>query len=64
MKVRNKVKAKMANTFKKIIKKHKNLKDDILKLDYNNIQYRIEADECQPNDTMSRREIYKKNDIL
>lgn len=48
----------------KIIKKHKNLKDDILKLDYNNIQYRIEADECQPNDTMSRREIYKKNDIL
>lgn len=47
-----------------IIKKHKNLKDDILKLDYNNIQYRIEADECQPNDTMSRREIYKKNDIL
>ena len=48
----------------RIIKKHKNLKDDILKLDYNNIQYRIEADECQPNDTMSRREIYKKNDIL
>lgn len=48
----------------KIIKKHKNLKDDILKIDYNNIQYRIEADECQPNDTMSRREIYKKNDIL
>lgn len=48
----------------RIIKKHKNLKDDILKLDYNNIQYKIEADECQPNDTMSRREIYKKNDIL
>lgn len=48
----------------RIIKKHKNLEDDILKLDYNNIQYKIEADECQPNDTMSRREIYKKNDIL
>ena len=48
----------------RIIKKHKNLKDDILKLDYNNIQYKIEADKCQPNDTMSRREIYKKNDIL
>ena len=48
----------------KIIKKHKNLKDNILKLDYNNIQYKIEADECQPNDTISRREIYKKNDIL
>ncbi len=48
----------------RIIKKHKNLKDDILKLDYNDIQYKIEADECQPNDTMSRREIYKKNDIL
>lgn len=48
----------------RIIKKHKNLKDDILKLDYNNIQYKIEADECQPNDTMSRREIYQKNDIL
>ncbi len=48
----------------KIIKRYKNLKDDILKLDYNNIQYKIEADECQPNDTVSRREIYKKNDIL
>lgn len=48
----------------RIIKKHKNLRDDILKLDYNNIQYKIEADKCQPNDTMSRREIYKKNDIL
>ncbi len=48
----------------KIIKNYKNLKDDILKLNYNNIQYKIEADECQPNDTTSRREIYQKNDIL
>lgn len=48
----------------KIIKEYKNLEDNILKLDYKNIQYKIEADECQPNDTSSRREIYKKNDIL
>lgn len=48
----------------RIIKNHKNLKDDILKLDYNNVQYKMEADECQPNDTVSRREIYQKNDIL
>ena len=48
----------------KIIRKQKNLKDDILKLNYNNKQYKLEADECQPNDTDSRREIYTKNDIL
>lgn len=48
----------------KRIKRYKNLQDDILKLDYNNIQYKIEADECQPNDTKSRKEIYIKNDIL
>lgn len=48
----------------KIIKKQKNLQDDILKLNYKNIQYKMEADECQPNDTESRREIYNKNDIL
>ena len=47
-----------------IISNHKNLKDDILKLNYKNKQYRIEANECQPNDTESRREIYKKNDVL
>ena len=49
---------------KKIIKKSKNLKDDILKLNYKNKQYKMEADECQPNDTQSRREIYQNNDIL
>lgn len=48
----------------KIKKKNRTLKKDILKLDYDNIQYKIEADECQPNDTISRREIYEKNDIL
>lgn len=47
-----------------IIYNHKNLKDDILKLNYKNKQYRMEANECQPNDTESRREIYKKNDVL
>jgi DNA (cytosine-5)-methyltransferase 1 len=49
---------------KSIISKHRNLEDDILKLNYKNKQYRKEACECQPNDTESRREIYKKNDIL
>lgn len=49
---------------KTIISKYKNLKNDILKLNYKNKQYRKEANECQPNDTESRREIYKKNDIL
>ena len=49
---------------KSIISNYKNLKDDILKLNYKNKQYRTEANECQPNDTKSRREIYKKNDIL
>lgn len=49
---------------KSIISNYKNLKDDILKLNYKNKQYRTEANECQPNDTESRREIYKKNDIL
>ncbi len=49
---------------KKIVKRKKNLKKDILKLNYNDIRYKKEADECQPNDTVSRREIYEKNDKL
>lgn len=49
---------------KSIISNYKNLEDDILKLNYKNKQYRMEANECQPNDTESRREIYKKNDVL
>ena len=44
--------------------KRKNLKDDILKLDYRKTKYKEEANMCQPNDTASRREIYKKNEIL
>lgn len=49
---------------KSIIFNRKNLKDDILKLNYKNKQYRMEANECQPNNTESRREIYRKNDVL
>ena len=49
---------------KKIVKRQKTLKRDILKLNYNDIRYKKEADECQPNDTVSRREIYEKNDKL
>lgn len=49
---------------KSIISNYKNLNDDILKLNYKNKQYRTEANECQPNDTKSRREIYNKNDVL
>ena len=49
---------------KTIIKKKKTLKKDILKLEYSNTDYMKEAMQCQPNDTDSRREIYRNNDIL
>ena len=37
---------------------------DILKIDYKNKVYRVEANKSQPNDTISRREIYEKNEKL
>lgn len=52
------------NYSRKLIKKNRTLKKDILKLDYTIKKYRDEANECQPNDTESRREIYNKNDRL
>lgn len=62
----NKNNLENVNYVKSIIpsKNIKNLEDDILKLDYRKDKYREEANECQPNDTASRREIYEKNEIL
>ena len=37
---------------------------NILKLDYSKLKYKIEADANQPNDTPSRRRIFKENDLL
>lgn len=37
---------------------------DILKVDYKNEIYKKEADQSQPNDTISRRKIYEDNDLL
>lgn len=46
-----------------IIKDRIDLKD-ILKLDYNNMIYKIEADESNPNNTPSRQKIYNKNQLI
>lgn len=49
------------NTYIESLKiKSKELKK-FLRLDYTNKKYRLEADLCQPNDTISRREIYNDN---
>lgn len=37
---------------------------DLLRIDYSNATYRQEAEECTPNDTVSRREIWKENPQL
>lgn len=37
---------------------------DVLKIDYSNITYKKEAEESQPNDTVSRRQIFKDNEKL
>ena len=37
---------------------------DLLRVDYENATYRKEAEECTPNDTVSRQEIWKENPQL
>lgn len=37
---------------------------EILKLNYNDERYKIEANNSQPNDTPSRRKIYDENDMI
>ena len=37
---------------------------DLLKIDYTIDKYRLEAEECTPNDTVSRREIWQENPQL
>ena len=37
---------------------------DLLKIDYTIDKYRLEAEECTPNDTVSRREIWHENPQL
>ena len=37
---------------------------DLLRIDYSNTTYRQEAEECTPNDTVSRREFWKENPQL
>lgn len=37
---------------------------DLLRIDYNNVKYRKEAEECTPNDTDSRKEIWNDNPQL
>lgn len=44
-----------------IDQKHVN---EILKVNYNQDKYRVEANNSQPNDTPSRRKIYDENDII
>lgn len=38
--------------------------EDLLRIDYQNDKYRKEAEECTPNDTVSRREIWEENPQL
>lgn len=38
--------------------------NEILKINYNDEKYRLEANNSQPNDTPSRRKIYDENDII
>lgn len=38
--------------------------EDLLRIDYKNDKYRKEAEECTPNDTVSRREIWEENPQL
>jgi len=38
--------------------------EDLLRIDYQNEKYRKEAEECTPNDTVSRREIWEENPQL
>ena len=38
--------------------------NDLLRIDYQNEKYRKEAEECTPNDTVSRREIWEENPQL
>ena len=38
--------------------------EDLLRIDYRNEKYRKEAEECTPNDTVSRREIWEENPQL
>ena len=38
--------------------------EDLLRIDYKNEKYRKEAEECTPNDTVSRREIWEENPQL
>lgn len=38
--------------------------EDVLRLDYNNEKYKIEAEYSQPNDTKSRRDIWNNNEKL
>jgi DNA (cytosine-5)-methyltransferase 1 len=38
--------------------------EDLLRIDYKNEKYRQEAEECTPNDTVSRREIWEENPQL
>lgn len=69
-----KVKAKLDKYFKKhdlqdeAYVKTLNIKqrkvEDILKLDYTNKKYRVEADYSQPKDTKSRRDIWNDNEKL
>jgi DNA (cytosine-5)-methyltransferase 1 len=37
---------------------------DLLRIDYENTKYRKEAEECTPNDTVSRQEIWNENPQL
>ncbi len=43
--------------------KHKSI-EELLRIDYNNKIYKDEANEIQPNDTDSRKKIYKENDLI
>jgi len=54
----------MVDDYRKSIHYRKITIEDLLRIDYNVEKYRLEAEACTPNDTVSRREIWNENPQL
>lgn len=54
----------IVNDYRKSIHYRKITIEDLLRIDYNVEKYRLEAEACTPNDTVSRREIWNENPQL
>ena len=54
----------IVDDYRKSIHYRKITIEDLLRIDYNVEKYRLEAEACTPNDTVSRREIWNENPQL